>query len=573
MKRLFLLVLCLILAAGCANVPLESQPVVVSGQRPGQAAGADAPDPPPGADPLDLVRGFVGAAVQPLQNYAAARAYLDDDDRANWKPSPGLTIIQNTFGTVYDPTPTPDPNTMTVNVRGIMVGQLGPDSAFVPRYESFMQAVKVHRRADGQWRIQNAPPDLRVTEDNFAANFTKVEVNFQAFNTDAFVPDPRYVVAKPQAGLPSRVMNLLLDGPSAALRGAVKNPLRDSGEAVAVDTNIKSLDDGTLVVPLTGLTGVVDQVRNMIAAQIVLSLQYVASTRIRILADGAPLLQGQQDFRASELPQYGASLSPNSALPGLMTVDGRVRSLGDGALVPGPAGNGSIKVLSAAQSVDGKRLAVVEQAGSGVRLRIGDLGHDLTPSIIGSTMSRPTWRPGSGGGELWTVLDHNSIARLVIAGDGKWTPLQVNSADLTALGAVTELRFSRDGSRVAAVVDGSLVVASVVASGDSVALREPRRLQEHDLKEVVDVDWLSQDRLVVSTLSTSQPVVRVEVDGQRMDPYNSSNLTPTVHGVTAAPSRPIVVADDFGLWTASELGEVWRPQLHSAPKADPFYPG
>lgn len=572
MKRLFLLVLCLILAAGCANVPLESQPVVVSGERPGQAAGADAPDPPQGADPLSLVRGFVGAAVQPLQNYAAARAYLDDDGRANWKPSPGLTIIQNTFGTVYDPTPSPDPNILTVNVRGIMVGQLGPDSAFVPRYESFMQAVKVHKQADGQWRIENAPPDLRVTEDNFAANFTKVEVNFLAA-TGAFVPDPRYVVAKPQAGLPSRVMNLLLDGPSAALRGAVQNVLRDAGEAVAVDTNIKSLDDGTLVVPLTGLTGVTDQVRSLIAAQIALSLQYVASTRIRILADGAPLLQGQQDFRASELPSYGASLTPNLLLQGLMTVDGRVKSLTDGAPVAGQAGNGSIKVLSAAQSVDGKRLAVVEQAGAGVRLRIGDLGHDLTPSITGSTMSRPTWRPGSGGSELWTVLDHSSIARLVIGGDGKWTPLQVNSADLTALGAVTELRFSRDGSRVAAVVDGSLVVASVVTSGDSVALREPRRLQEHDLKEVVDVDWLSQDRLVVSTLSTSQPVVRVEVDGQRMDPYNSSNLTPTVHGVTAAPSRPIVVADDFGLWTASELGEVWRPHPHSAPKADPFYPG
>lgn len=573
MKRLFLLVLCLVLATGCANVPLESQPVVVSGERPGPAAGADAPDPPQGTDPLSLVRGFVGAAVQPLQGYAAARAYLDDDGRANWRPSPGLAIIQNTFGTVYDPTPSADPNTMIVNVRGIMVGQLGPDSAFVPRYEPFMQAVKVHKQADGQWRIQNAPPDLRVTEDNFAANFTKVEVNFLAHDTDAFVPDLRYVVAKPQAGLPSRVMNLLLDGPSAALRGAVRNVLREAGDSVAVDTNIKSLDDGTLVVPLTGLTGVADQVRSLIAAQIVLSLQYVAQTRIRILADGAPLLPGQQDFRASELPAYGAALTPNNALKGLMTVDGRVKSLGDGSEVPGNAGNGSIKVLSAAQSVDGKRLAVVEQAGSGVRLRIGDLGHDLLPTIIGSTMSRPTWRPGSGGGELWTVLDQNSVARLVLGADGKWTPLQVNSADLTALGTITELRFSRDGARVAAVVDGLLVVASVVTSGDSVALREPRRLQEHDLKEVVDVDWLSQDRLVVSTLSTSQPVVRVEVDGQRMDPYNSSNLTPTVHGVTAAPSRPIVVADDFGLWTASELGEVWRPHVHSAPKADPFYPG
>jgi hypothetical protein len=75
------------------------------------------------------------------------------------------------------------------------------------------------------------------------------------------------------------------------------------------------------------------------------------------------------------------------------------------------------------------------------------------------------------------------------------------------------------------------------------------------------------------TKSTSQPVVRVTVDGQRMDAFNSSNLTTPVHGVTAAPSRQIVVADASGLWTASVLGEVWRPQDHSAKDADPFYPG
>jgi hypothetical protein len=58
-----------------------------------------------------------------------------------------------------------------------------------------------------------------------------------------------------------------------------------------------------------------------------------------------------------------------------------------------------------------------------------------------------------------------------------------------------------------------------------------------------------------------------------MDAFNSSNLTPKVHGVTAAPGRQIVVADASGLWTASALGEVWRPQAHTMKDADPFYPG
>ncbi|MEV7092168.1 LpqB family beta-propeller domain-containing protein [Amycolatopsis sp. NPDC051045] len=567
--KLLLAVLCSVLLAGCANVPLESQPMVVPGQRQGQSSGDVVPEPSPGIDPLSLVRAFVGATLKPGQNNAAARAYLDEPGRASWRPSRSLTIIQDTFGTVYDTSPPPDPNTQVVTVRGIDIGTLDQNSAFVPDHSSALLQVKVRKQASGQWRIVDPPADLYATESDFSENYTPVPVSFYSETSNTFVPDRRYVVAKPQSGLPGRVMDLLVSGPSAGLAGAVKNLL---GEPIEIDTNVKSLDDGTLVVPLTGLSGVPDDIRNLIAAQIVLSLQYVTSARIRILADGAPLVPNHSDWRLNELPAYGASLSLRLELLGLMTVGGRVRSLGDGAPVPGPAGNGEYDVVSAAQSIDGKRLAVVERSGGALRLRIGDLGHDLALTTLGGgTLSRPTWRPGTG--EVWTAVDELSVGRMVLDPNGHWTALQVNAADLTQQGGITELRFSRDGARVAAVIKGELWVASVVVNGDSVSLREPRHLQPHDLEDVVDVDWVAQDSLVAVTKSSSQPVVRVTVDGQRMDAFNSSNLTPTVHGVTAAPSRSIVVADANGLWTASELGEVWRPQSHTMKDADPFYPG
>ena len=567
--KLLFAALCVVLVAGCANVPLESQPVVVSGERQGQGSGDVVPEPKPDSDPLTLVRDFVGATLKPGQNNAAARAYLDEQGRANWHPSRSLTIIQDTFGTVYDPAPQPDPNTLVVNVRGIDVGTLDQDSAFVPDYTPAALKVKVRKQANGQWRIVDPPPDLYATESDFSENYTAVPVNFYSEQSATFVPDRRYVVAKPQSGLPSRVMYLLVNGPSTSLAGAVKNLL---GEPVEIDTNVKSLDDGTLLVPLTGLSGVADDIRNLIAAQIVLTLQYVTSARIRILADGAPLVANHPDWRSNDLPAYDANLSPNLALLGMMTVDGRVRSLGDGAPVGGPAGNGGYAVVSAAQSIDGKRLAVVERDGGKVRLRIGDLGHDLPlAGLAGTTLSRPTWRPGTG--EVWTVVDQVSVGRMVVNQNNQWTALTVNATDLTQQGYISELRFSRDGARVAAVIKGQLWVASVVGAGDSVALREPRLLQSHDLNDVVGVDWVAQDMLVVATRSPSQPVVRVTVDGQRMDAFNSSNLTPQVHGVAAAPSRSIVVADANGLWTASALGEVWRPQPHSLKDADPFYPG
>ncbi|MFB9682969.1 LpqB family beta-propeller domain-containing protein [Amycolatopsis plumensis] len=569
MKRLLLVVLCLTLLAGCANVPLESQPQVVSGERQGQSAGDVVPEPPLNIDPLSLVRAFIGATLKQGQNNAAARAYLDEQSRLNWRPSRSLTIIQDTFGTVYDTAPPPDPNTQVVNVRGIDIGTLYQNSAFVPDYTSALLQVKVRKQANNQWRIVDPPADLYATESDFSENYTPVPVSFYSESSATFVPDRRYVVAKPQSGLPGRVMDLLVSGPSTSLAGAVKNLL---GEPIEIDTNVKSLDDGTLVVPLTGLTGVPDDIRNLIAAQIVLSLQYVTSARIRILADGAPLVPNHPDWRQNDLPAYGASLSISPQLLGMMTVGGRVRSLSDGAPVAGPAGNGGYDVVSAAQSIDGKRLAVVERGGDGVHLRIGDLGRDLAPTTLGgSSLTRPTWRPGTG--ELWTVVDGLSVGRMVLDQNGHWTALSVNATDLTQQGDLTELRFSRDGARVAAVVKGELWVASVVVNGDSVALREPRHLQPHELEDVVDVDWVASDALVVATKSSSRPVVKVTADGQRLDPFNSSNLTPTVHGVTAAPDHQIVVADANGLWTASALGEVWRPHSHTMKDADPFYPG
>ncbi|WP_409490443.1 LpqB family beta-propeller domain-containing protein [Amycolatopsis sp. cmx-11-12] len=575
MKRLLTLLAVFLLVAGCANIPLESQPMVVPGDKPAQTP-VDVPEPAAGIDSLTVTRQFIRNSATPGTGNADARVYLDDEARRNWKPSPGLTIIDNTFGTVYDTSsPTANPDEQVVTVRGFKLGNLSPDSAFIPLKAEYSQQFKLRKQPNGQWRIVDPPQELAVTDKDFTTNYFRVPISFYSPDSGAFVPDLRYIAAKPQAGLPGRVMDLVLQGPSEGLKGAVKDLL---GGQVATETNVRSTDDGTLDIALTGIGGASLADRNLIAAQIVLSLQTVTLSRIRLLADGTALVPDHEYWRANELLPYNTEIVPTSELPGLMTVNGRVRSLGDGAPVGGPAGNGGYKVISGAQSVDGKRLAVVEERDGRQWLRVGDLGRDLASvDLFGGSLSRPTWRPvargGGVSGEVWTVVDHNTVARVTLAADGRWVKAGVDATMLTGLGQVTELRLSRDGSRLAAVVNGQLVVASIVRTADSVALRSPRKLQERDLKDVVDVDWATQDHLIAATSSSTLPVVKVPLDGQRMDTFNSSNLTPPVHGVTAAPSRQNLVADAGGLWVASELGEVWRPQAHTVTNADPFYPG
>ncbi|WP_307849576.1 LpqB family beta-propeller domain-containing protein [Qaidamihabitans albus] len=570
---------CVLVAAGCANIPAESQPEAIPRDRLGQPT-QEIPEPAPDLDPLTVVREFVRASAQPASDNAAARAYLERTERQTWRPDQSLTVIQDTFGTVYAPSseqPAGE-NERLVTLRGFQVGRLGPDSAFIPSTDSVEVPVRLRRQQNAQWRIVDPPNNIMITETDFTESYFRVPVYFFAPDSSALVPDLRYVVAKPQSGLPARVVDLLLAGPSNGLAGAVRNPL---GDSATLESNVTGTSDGALVVPLSGVEEQSVQDRKLIAAQIVRSLQNVTTSRIRLLSDGTALVPGHIDWRPSDLPAYEALSSPSSELPGLMVVDGRVRSLGNGAPIDDPAGTGALNVESAAQSINGEQLAVVERVGDRARLRVGDYGANgqVVDLADAKALTRPSWRPAastsSSSGELWTAVDQEQVVRVLRAPDGRWTPQSVNASEITAVGPITGLRLSRDGVRVAVIAGGQLLVASVVraADGTSVTLRAPRILQSGQLGEVVDVDWISQDTLIAATASESVPVARVPVDGLRLDKFNSSNLTPPMSAVTAAPGRPIVVADAGGLWTVSDVGEVWRPHAHSHAEARPFYPG
>ncbi|AXB48736.1 hypothetical protein A4R43_23220 [Amycolatopsis albispora] len=563
-------------ASACATVPEESQARVISSG--GMAPPAPpVPEPEKDLDALGVVREFVEASAQPNNDNARARVFLDPPSKATWRPDRGLTVMEEKFDTVYAPQQPADENRRIVLLRGTNVGKLGPDSAFIPLSGGFEQPVQLARQPDGQWRIVSPANNVVITEPDFTRNYFRVPVYFFASDRNALVPDLRYVVQKPQSGLPGRVIDLLLAGPSDFLDGAVNNPL---GEQAAIEQNVAGGPDGVVTVPLTGVGEQSEEQKLLIAAQVVRSLQSVTSSRIRLLSDGVSLVPGREEWRASDIPSYETAASPGSDLHGLMVSGGRVRSLSDGAPIPGPAGARAYDVVTAAQSLDGRQLAVVERENGRLWLRVGEFGHELARTeLSGDRLSRPTWRPAlpgpGGGGELWTVVDGSQVVRVLRTAQGTWASQVVNADTVRSLGAdISAIRLSRDGTRVAMVMAGNLVVASVVRTADSVILRSPRMLQAERLRNVKDVDWASQDSLVAITDSASLPVVRVPVDGLRLDQFNLSNLTPPLHAITAAPSRPVVVADVEGLWTASEVGEVWSPHDHSIPgDAIPFYPG
>lgn len=631
-----------VLASGCAAIPAESQPEALPQQQRGQQTEA-VPEPAPGLDPLSVVREFVEASAEPASDYAAARAYLSKRKREQWQPDQSVAVIEDEFSTVFggadgsrppatsppgadpgerrdgrgggEPTRTDDsgdedrerssptpptppaasipsagpdgpvsgepttsaaPDEQIVTVRGGHVGRLAADSSFIPADDAVEQNVRL-RKESGEWRIVDPPQSVLITVSDFEETYFRVPVYFFAPESNVLVPDLRYVVASPQSGLPARVVDLLLAGPSDGLTGAVRNPL---GDNASLATNVTTTRDGALAVPLTGVAEKSGNDKELIAAQVVRSLQTVTTSRVRLLSNGSALVQDHRDWRPGELPSYQAAATPSSDLPGLMVAGGQVHSLANGAPIPGPAGSGR-NVRSAAQSLGGDQLAVVERANQGVRLRVGPYGSQgQAVELDANRMTRPTWVPATSRSEqsreVWTVTGGERVVQVVTDAEGRWVTQSVNSSEITPIGSIDALRLSRDGARAAMIIGGKVVVAAVVRDDDSrasVALRAPRVLQGDELDDAVALDWKGQDALVVATQSESSPVVRVPLDGLRIDQFNSSNLIAPMRAITAAPGRPTVVADATGMWTASDLGDVWRPHDQRSSSALPFYPG
>jgi hypothetical protein len=558
-----------VLVPGCATVP-ESSDVQVLRSVP---AGPQVPPPAgptPGASPFRLVRDFIEATGNPANGHAAARAFLTRQAAASWDDGAGLTVIEDSPDTP-ESGPVRGEDGSSVVVRAARIGTLAADGSFTS--EAGLSSVVLDLvREDGEWRISNPPPGVLMESTAFRQNYVTVSAWFVEPTGGTLVPDVRWVPAQPDDTLASRALDVLLAGPSEALADAVVSAFPPGTRS---RSNMLTGPDGRTVIDLAGMGAVEAQERRLAAAQIVSTLDgLVRRPPFQLLADGEPLVAGKPDWRAADVTSYTATSGPRPDVPGLVVYDGRLRGL-DGAPLPGPAGSGELKVITAARSSpQGERLATVATRPDGrLRLLVGTTGEDLTAVALDAvSMTRPTWRPS--GNEVWTVINGTTVAGVALSDSAPAATYQVNAAELAEFGPITELRLSRDGVRVAAVVSGWLVVATVVSRPGEVSIQQPRVLRPNDVSPPVSVDWARSQQLVVASSEPVPQVSEVSVDGLVYRPMSSTNLTAPLAVVVAAPGRETVVSDQNGLWTYSPSQEVWEPLLGGiGPGAVPLYPG
>ncbi|HEY0816680.1 MAG TPA: LpqB family beta-propeller domain-containing protein [Pseudonocardia sp.] len=558
---------------GCASVP-EDSPVQVLRQVGGDEA-APPPGPVDGSNPLDLVRDFVTASGSSTDKHAAARAFLAPE-AAKWDDTIGVTVLDGRIDTVPVPG-APDSSTgaTTIRIRGTQIGRLTQTGSFEPAQSPFQWDVDVIRR-DGQWRISRLPDGVVVPLSIFRDDFRTVRVWFVDPTRQVAVGDVRYVPSVPAKAQAARVIDELLAGPSNGLTGAAVSELVVGAR---LRSNVAATPDGAVVVDLTRTGDLDATARRMLAAQVVLSLAEVNVGRVRLLVDGEPLVPDHPDWTRDDFAAVVGDAAPSVDVPALVVAGGRVAQLSGpepSAPLPGPIGNGSVDVASAASSVDGLHLAVVARTPAGRTLLVGGStgGAGLAPvALTGASMTRPSWTPT--GSEVWTVLDGDTVARVTLDTGGQPRVGQVNADALTVLGPLADLRLSRDGMRVVAVVAGGLYTGAVARSIDGeVAVRDVRRLRSADITEAVAADWRSSDTIVAITAGLDALVAQVSVDGLTLSPVLGNNLTPPLTAVAAAPNRPLLVTDQGGVWSfAGDGQDAWRQVLGGASNAVPVYPG
>jgi Lipoprotein LpqB beta-propeller domain/Sporulation and spore germination len=559
----------LLASAGCAAIPTSSQ-VNVVGPRATDSAEAPVPQPAAGLDPLTVVRRFIEASASQAADHAAARAYLTIDAKAVWDDSSQVVVLDDTFNTVYS-TAAGDVGSgdfSQVLIRGQQLGQVGQDGAFVAN-RAFVTPIIGLTKVDGQWRINQPPTGLHIRISDFTANYTSVGVRFVDPARETLVTDRRWVPTRPEANLPSRAMDLLLGGPSAAVKDAVDNLL----DGAVIRTNVALGDDGVLNVDLTRLPELSEAKRKLAAAQVVATVALgSAGLKVRIQADGAPLVPNKLEWKLGDALPFSPDDSVKPDLPDLAVDHGRVVRIQGGGGVDGPAGTGELAVESAAQSANGELFALVTRNAGAPRLMVGPLNGLQPVAVQASSMTRPTWRSGPTP-ETWTVINGKDGVGVLRTDAGELLPVGVDVSELSVKGRITELRLSRDGVRAAAIVDGSLYVAIVVGSGSTTMLINPRLLVGPGAFQWADVDWRGPDKIVVATAGRDTlGVFEVAVDGLSWTAFRNTNLTGPVTGIAAAVGRRVYVADASGLWSAADSNELWYSRGLS-PGADPFYPG
>ncbi|MFE9372118.1 LpqB family beta-propeller domain-containing protein [Streptomyces sp. NPDC006711] len=610
-----------LLVSGCASMPSSGDVHSVSAsQRADSQVQVYAVPPRPGAEPNEIVAGFLEAMTSDDPQFAMARQYLTTKAAKDWRADQ-VTVLAD------GPDPQAnrssdrgaDSSGFTFTVSGKRVALVDKQRAYQPAkpQETYTQTIHLVRQSgqDGtgrEWRIDALPQGLLLGQSDFQRIYRSVNKYYFAAGQDRLVADPVYVRQRTdpetQMNLITQTVQSVLDGPTSWLEPVVTSKF-PSGTSLKSDTKSLALDDrNALKVPLNErASNAGEAVCKRMAAQLLFTVRDLTTTRVSSVeldrANGSQLcvLSGDQaetyapDRMSTSPGQYFVDAGGHVERMRADSGSGGSGSGVDGSddtdstavtePVQGPFGKGEQQVRTVAVSRDEKRAAGVSADGKSLFVAPLAAGGELVRTSVTSAdkdpnggLSSPSW---DGRGDVWVADRDPARPRLLRLVQGSGSPETVDVAGLGG-GRVQQVRMSADGVRAALLVsDGGRTtlrigrVERTAQGGKNVISVVELRPAAPQMEDVTAVSWAGRSRLVVvgkEVGGVSQQLRYVQTDGST----SAAGTLPSVNKVTDVAATdddrmPLVAHSQEDGIVRLPPGANWKTAVKKG--SAPAYPG
>ena len=571
-----------LLLAGCAGIP-TSGPIqhgaAVGDPRTEPATRSLAQPPREGASQLQIIEGFLNANESFDDDHAVARLFLTPDAAKTWNPAAGTTVYDNstsTGGDSYKPV-----GTSEIVFSAAKVGTISQQGQYDVSGGTVEASFKL-KQVDGQWRIVSLPQGLLISAGAMGRDYSDYDVYFPDPNRSVLVPDQVLLPISP--GTSTALVRALIAGPTPWLAPAVRTAI-PTGTKLVVDS--APIVDGVVEVDLTAPAATaIGKEAQALSAQIVWTLRPLSGvTAVRITVDGIALRGVPAVQPITSWPQWDPDADPAAGVAGPVAyfANGeRLFSLHDdkAVAVPGQVGDGTFALHHPGVSFDesevagldpGQHSLYVTKVGAGVKVA----GPVLTE---GTRLTAPSWDRF---GMVWTA-DARATGNVVWVDAPGAAPKKVATQGLPS-GRILALRISRDGARVAIIVQSpgesgtsSIYLGRVERPDGPPVLLSGFRPVDTVFTTVADVAWKSADLLLaLGQVTTGGPLQPLYVDlfgasVRALGPIvSSAAASPGIVSITAAPGQAEVLAStsDGRLFRYLDVGwvELGKGQYPSYP--------
>jgi hypothetical protein len=533
----------------CVRVP-DAGPVVEA-TLPGQAAPVqppfnNPPPPTPGADPDEIVSGFLDAMTATPLRPDLAGEFLTKHGLSRWQPHRVLTYTGRE----------PRGRGSEVILRLHGVHQIGAAGQWQGRGSPGASRIAFPMaREDDEWRIASAPDALIVPRDFYDANYES-DASLYYFDPTGriLVPEPVHVPQGQQfaSSLVRALLRAPRSGPSSVTRTFIP-PGLSIGISVPVtgslaEVNLEGPDPG----PLDA------RVVKRILAQLSWTLrQDTAISAFTLTIAGHPVLDAAGASRFSVHvdesdpfdPADAKASSQFYALRKGLLVSGQVTRPGP---VPGPFGTEASGIGPFAVNLDSTHVAGVGLDSLLVGPVLGDA--QPTPVLTGPGLLRPAWDFAD---RLWEVQNGPNGATVAYLAHGRGRAHEVRVPGITHQD-VRRFLVSRDGSRIVAVLRGPTTDRIVVsrlrydADGKAASASHARPIpwKSRGANRIRDIGWTSPTTIaVLDRLSPAQSEVRILlVDGSTTPDQAPPRLVSgRVRALASSPSQTPYAVLPLGL--------------------------